>query len=55
MIAGLRSAGWATILSRFSEYVGIGTELKRRLWLSLAYPILTVAVAAVALFYSSSA
>ena len=50
VIAGLRSGRLGDILSRFSEYVGVGTELKRRLWLSLAYPILTVCMA-MALFF----
>jgi type II secretory pathway component PulF len=49
VIAGLRSGRLGDILSRFSEYVGVGTELKRKLWLSLAYPALTVS-AALALF-----
>jgi type II secretory pathway component PulF len=50
VIAGLRSGRLGDILSRFSEYVGVGTELKRRLWLNLAYPLLTV-VMAMALFF----
>jgi type II secretory pathway component PulF len=50
VIAGLRSGRLGDILSRFSEYVGVGTELKRRLWLSLAYPVLTVGMA-LALFF----
>jgi type II secretory pathway component PulF len=50
VIAGLRSGRLGDILSRFSEYVGVGTELKRRLWLSLAYPILTVYVALMLFF-----
>jgi type II secretory pathway component PulF len=45
VVAGLRSGRLGDILSRFSQYVGVGTELKRRLWLSLAYPILTVCTA----------
>ncbi len=45
VIAGLRSGRLGDILSRFSQYVSVGTELKRRLWLSLAYPILTVCTA----------
>ena len=49
-IAGLRSGRLGDILSRFSQYVAIGTELKRRLWLNLAYPILTVCTA-MALFF----
>ena len=54
VIAGLRSGRLGDILSRFSQYVSIGTELKRRLWLSLAYPILTVCAASVLCFSSSA-
>lgn len=50
VIAGLKSGRLGDTLSRFSEYVAIGTELERRLWLNLAYPILTVGTA-VALFF----
>ncbi len=46
VIAGLRSGRLGDILSRFSQYVSIGTDLKRRFWLSLAYPALTVCIAA---------
>jgi type II secretory pathway component PulF len=49
VIAGLRSGRLGDILSRFAQYLSVGTELKRRLWLSLAYPIMT-ASAALALF-----
>jgi len=42
---GLRSGRLGDILGRFSAYMGIGTELKRKLWLSLAYPILSILVA----------
>jgi type II secretory pathway component PulF len=49
VMAGLRSGKLGDILGRFSGYVSIGTELARRLWLSLAYPILSIA-AALALF-----
>jgi type II secretory pathway component PulF len=51
VVAGLRSGRLGDILSRFSQYVGVGTELKRRLWLSLAYPILTVCTALALLFF----
>jgi type II secretory pathway component PulF len=51
VIAGLRSGRLGDILSRFSQYVGVGTELKRRLWLSLAYPIFTVCTAVALLFF----
>jgi type II secretory pathway component PulF len=50
VIAGLKSGRLGDTLSRFSEYVAIGTELERRLWLNLAYPILTVGTA-MALFF----
>jgi general secretion pathway protein F len=45
VIAGIRSGDVGDVLSRFTEYVSVGTELKRRLWLSLAYPVLTVSIA----------
>jgi type II secretory pathway component PulF len=50
VIAGVRTGKLGDILSRFSEYVAVGSELERRLWLSLAYPILTVCTA-LALFF----
>jgi type II secretory pathway component PulF len=50
VIAGLRSGRLGDVLSRFSEYTSVGTELKRRLWLNLAYPVLTVCMA-IALFF----
>jgi general secretion pathway protein F len=49
VIAGARSGELGAILSRFTQYTSVGAELKRALWLSLAYPILTV-TAASALF-----
>ena len=45
MLGGLRSGRLGDILGRFSGYMSIGTELKRKLWLSLAYPILSMLVA----------
>jgi type II secretory pathway component PulF len=51
VVAGLRSGRLGDILSRFSQYVGVGTELKRRLWLSMAYPILTVCTALALVFF----
>jgi general secretion pathway protein F len=45
----LRTGHLGDILGRFSGYVSIGTELERKLWLSLAYPILSI-IAALALF-----
>jgi general secretion pathway protein F len=45
VLGGLRSGRLGDMLGRFSAYMGIGTELKRKLWLSLAYPILSILVA----------
>ncbi len=45
VLGGLRTGRLGDILGRFSGYMGIGTELKRKLWLSLAYPILSILVA----------
>jgi type II secretory pathway component PulF len=42
---GLRSGRLGEILSQFTAYLSIGTELKRKLWLSLAYPIMSIVVA----------
>jgi len=49
VIAGIRSGNLGDLLSRFSSYIGVGTEIRRRLWLTMAYPFLT-AVAASSLF-----
>jgi general secretion pathway protein F len=54
VIAGIKSGKLGDFLSRFSGYVGIGTEVRRRLWLNLAYPLVTVG-AALALFVFVSA
>ncbi len=45
VIAGVRSHRLGDVLSQFSGYVGIGAELKRRLWLTLAYPLLSMTIA----------
>src|SRR5436309_7053984 len=45
VIAGVRTGRLGDVLGQFSDYVSIGAELKRRLWLSLAYPILSMAIA----------
>ncbi len=49
VLGGLRSGHLGDILGRFSGYMGIGAELQRKLWLSLAYPILSI-LTALALF-----
>jgi type II secretory pathway component PulF len=43
--AGMRSGEMGDLLDRFSDHLRVGTELKRKLWLSLAYPILTIGIA----------
>jgi type II secretory pathway component PulF len=45
VVAGMRSGGLGELLGRFADYAGIRAELKRRLWVNLAYPVLTVVVA----------
>jgi general secretion pathway protein F len=45
VIAGVRTGRLGDLLSRFSACAQIGAELKRALWLSLAYPALTVTAA----------
>jgi type II secretory pathway component PulF len=45
VIAGIRSGRLGDVLSRFTAYAGIGTELRRKLWLALAYPILAMTLA----------
>jgi general secretion pathway protein F len=47
VMAGMRSGEMGDLLDRFSDHLRVGTELKRKLWLSLAYPILTIGIAAV--------
>jgi type II secretory pathway component PulF len=43
--AGMRSGEMGDLLDRFSDHLRVGTELKRKLWLSLAYPVLTISIA----------
>jgi type II secretory pathway component PulF len=45
VIAGARGKRLGDVLGQFSGYVEIGSELRRRLWLTLAYPILSMAIA----------
>ncbi len=54
VIAGVRSGRLGDILLRFSTYTGFANDLKRRLVLSLAYPLLTLAIAiALSIFVST--
>jgi general secretion pathway protein F len=41
VIAGTRSGRLSDVLSRFTQYTSISAELGRRLWINLAYPVLT--------------
>jgi general secretion pathway protein F len=50
VIAGVRSGTLGNLLGRFSEYTGVRAELKRRLWISLAYPAL-IAILALVLYF----
>src|SRR5205823_11050418 len=54
VIAGVRTGQLGDVLGQFSGYASIGAELKRRMWLSLAYPLLSMAIA-VTLFACVSA
>jgi type II secretory pathway component PulF len=51
LLAGMRSGELGDLLDRFYEYLNIGVELKRKLWLSLAYPALTVGAALALLLF----
>jgi type II secretory pathway component PulF len=53
VIAATRSGRLGEVLGQFSGFVSIGTELKRQLWLSLAYPMLSIVIA-LALFSFTS-
>jgi general secretion pathway protein F len=53
VIAGVRTGRLGEVLGQFSNYVNVGVELKRRLWLGLAYPILSLAVAVVLFTFAS--
>jgi general secretion pathway protein F len=45
VIAGTRSGRLGEVLSEFAEYDEAGAELRRRLWLSLSYPIILMVTA----------
>src|SRR5262249_33256804 len=53
VIAGVRTGRLGDVLGEFSGYVNIGAELKRRLWLNLVYPILSLAIALVLFVFVS--
>ena len=43
IVAGLCSGDLGNLLDRFFDYLSIGADLRRKLWLSLAYPAMTAA------------
>ncbi len=43
MIAGARSGRLADILGQYVRYANLGSELRRRFWMSIAYPIFLLA------------
>lgn len=45
VIAGARSGKLGEVLGRFAGYANIGVDLRRSLWIRLAYPIFTIALA----------
>jgi general secretion pathway protein F len=49
VLGGLRTGKLGDVLGRFSSYASIGAELKRGLWLGLAYPLFTLMLALVLL------
>ncbi|WP_165227427.1 type II secretion system F family protein [Aquisphaera insulae] len=44
VLGGLKSGRLGDVLGRFTGYVSVGTDLRRRLWLGMAYPIFTIAL-----------
>jgi len=54
VVAGLRSGRIGDVLARFSSFAGLGVDLKRRLVLSLAYPLLTLAITLGLFFFVST-
>ncbi len=53
VLAGVRTGRLGEVLGQFSNYVNVGVELKRRLWLGLAYPMLSLAAALVLFTFAS--
>jgi type II secretory pathway component PulF len=49
VLAGQRTGRMGEILGRFAGYARIGVEVRRRLWLSLAYPAVSILFATVLL------
>ncbi len=54
VVAGVRSGRIGDVLARFSSFAGLGVDLKRRLVLSLTYPLLTLAITLGLYFFVST-
>ncbi len=54
VVAGVRSGRVGDVLARFSGFAGLGVNLKRRLVLSLAYPLLTLMITLGLYFFVST-
>jgi general secretion pathway protein F len=45
VLGGLRTGKLGDVLGRFSSYARVGADLKRGLWLGIAYPLFTISLA----------
>jgi type II secretory pathway component PulF len=46
VLIGARTGRMSQVLSRFTAFLSVGAELRRRLWIALAYPTVSLAMAA---------
>jgi len=53
VMAGSRSGKLGEVLGRFAGYANVGVELRRSLWIKLAYPMLTLALACMVYIFIS--
>lgn len=53
VVAGARSGRLGDVLGRFAGYVNVGVDLRRSLWLRLAYPMITITLASVVFVFVS--
>jgi general secretion pathway protein F len=51
VLAGERTGRLGEVLARFAAYTQIGVDVRRRLWLSLAYPIIALGFTALLLLF----
>jgi type II secretory pathway component PulF len=55
VLAGARTGRLGQVLGRFAGYAGVGHDLRRSLWLRLAYPLLAVGLALTVFVFASVA